>query len=182
MLRSQSFPRTGSNMSHFIHSREMRYFSHKRPWPYCMCHTSYYVKHVTKFLQVMLSLHNSVLYALHWPGRRPWLKCHPCWDTKADILQHKMGTLQAPTYCHSSLGIQPDLVVWIYMELKRNFWLTRHSKICGKRDLYGALETNYLCYYILRWLSRYNEISTSWFSSFNSTMILVPIQIDSLHS
>jgi len=34
-LRSQFLPGIGSIMTRFIHSAEVRYFSHKRPWPFC---------------------------------------------------------------------------------------------------------------------------------------------------
>jgi hypothetical protein len=74
---------------------------HKRPWPYCTCHTSVWGM-LPRFSKSCWALPNSVLYPLHWPDQQTRLKCHPYWDTRAATLPHKMGMLWAPTRCSSS--------------------------------------------------------------------------------
>ena len=85
--------------------KKVRYFSHKRPWPYCSYHTSLGMRPVTKYIRVMPS--TTQFYTLP--------------NTRVVILQHLMGTLRAPTRCHSSLGIEPDLAVRRYTEQRRYF-------------------------------------------------------------
>jgi hypothetical protein len=37
---------------------------------------------LSSFSKSRQALPNFVFYPLRWPGRRPRLKCHPCWDTE----------------------------------------------------------------------------------------------------
>ena len=82
---------------------------HNREQP-CLVSRSHFFKYEAQSKDSPITglLHSAIPHC-NEPGQRPLFHCHPIKDTRVVILQHRMGTLRAPTHCHSSQGIQPEL-------------------------------------------------------------------------
>jgi hypothetical protein len=147
MLRSQSFPRIGSNMSHSYTLERCATFPTNILGLIVIVTLPLVWGLLPSFSKSCRELANSVIYLLHWTGQRQQSDAIPAETLKSSSCRTRWGRYGLPpTIVPRGNTARPSRLK-IYGTKKKLMTCSSHSKICGQRRLYGALEslTNF-CY------------------------------------